>query len=130
MGYFRHQAQLRPPRTFPLVGHSIDFGQHSFQQGFGRGRGDARALKLADYAALPVDLGAHPLDFGSEVVEVWHGRPQDGRLTMNESRTLLKPLRIGVPLTEHPIGLPPYSSIGYGLSLRMGQADQAVRPQM
>jgi hypothetical protein len=27
-------------------------------------------LKLADFAALPVDLGAHPLDFGSEVVKL------------------------------------------------------------
>jgi hypothetical protein len=29
-------------------------------------------LKLADFAALPVDLGAHPLDFGTEVFKVWH----------------------------------------------------------
>jgi hypothetical protein len=32
----------------------------------------ARPLKLADFAALPVDLGAHPLDFGSEEVKL-HG---------------------------------------------------------
>jgi hypothetical protein len=30
-------------------------------------------LKLADIAALPVDLDAHSFDFGSEVFEVWHG---------------------------------------------------------
>jgi putative SOS response-associated peptidase YedK len=29
-------------------------------------------LKLADFAALPVDLGPHPLNFGSELVKVWH----------------------------------------------------------
>jgi hypothetical protein len=60
----------------PLDAHPIDFGQHSFQQGFGRGRGNARPLKLADLAALPVDLGAHPLDFGPELVNVWHGCPR------------------------------------------------------
>jgi hypothetical protein len=27
---------------------------------------------MADFAALPVDLGAHPLDFGSEMVKL-HG---------------------------------------------------------
>jgi hypothetical protein len=52
--------------------HPIDLGQHSFQQGFGRGRGNACPLKLADFAALSVDLGAHPLDFGSEMVKL-HG---------------------------------------------------------
>jgi hypothetical protein len=27
-------------------------------------------LKLSDFAPLPVDLGAHPLDFGSELVKL------------------------------------------------------------
>jgi hypothetical protein len=42
----------------PLGTHPINLGEHSLQQGFGRGRGDARALKLADIAALSVDLDA------------------------------------------------------------------------
>ena len=54
----------------PLGTHPINVGEHSFQQGFGRGRGDARALKLADFAALAVDLRAHPLDFGSELIKL------------------------------------------------------------
>jgi hypothetical protein len=33
--------------------------------GFGRGRGNASPLKLADFTALAVDLGAHSFDFGS-----------------------------------------------------------------
>jgi hypothetical protein len=31
---------------------------------------DACALKLADFATLPVYLRAHPLDFGSELVKL------------------------------------------------------------
>jgi hypothetical protein len=57
----------------PLDTHRIDLGEHSFQQGFCRDRGNPGPSELADFAALPVDLGAQPLDFGSEVVEVWHG---------------------------------------------------------
>jgi hypothetical protein len=54
----------------PLRTQSVDVGEHSFQQGFGRSRGDARVLKLPDFAALPEDLGTHPLDFGSELVKL------------------------------------------------------------
>jgi hypothetical protein len=51
--------------------YAVDVGEHSFQQSFGRGRGFAGPLK-PDFAALPVNLGAHPLDFGSELVKL-HG---------------------------------------------------------
>jgi hypothetical protein len=54
---------------------AVDGSEHSFRQSFGRGRGYAGPLKLPDFAALPLDLRAHPLDFGSEVVEVRHVRP-------------------------------------------------------
>jgi hypothetical protein len=56
----------------PLGTHPVDLGEHSLQQGFGRGRGDACPSKLPDIAALPVDLDAHSFDFGSEMVKL-HG---------------------------------------------------------
>lgn len=36
-------------------------------------RGDGRPLKLPDFAALPVNLCAHALDFRSELVKLHHG---------------------------------------------------------
>jgi hypothetical protein len=81
----------------PLLAHAVDIREHSFQQGFGRGRGYASPLKLADFAALPVDLDAHSFDFGSEVIKL-HGilvqpkpfrsgaaRPSSGDLPFREA---------------------------------------------
>ena len=36
--------------------HPLDLGEHSLQQGFGRRRGDARALELADIRTRAYDL--------------------------------------------------------------------------
>jgi hypothetical protein len=52
--------------------HPIDAGEHSFQQGFGRGRGYAGPLKLPDFAALPMNLGAHSFNFGSKLIKLHH----------------------------------------------------------
>jgi hypothetical protein len=41
-----------------------------YRDGFGRGRGYAGPLKLADFAALPVDLDAHSFNFGSDLVKL------------------------------------------------------------
>jgi hypothetical protein len=53
-------------------------------------------LKLPDFAALPVDLGAHPLYFGSELVKL-HGilvRPKPFR------SGAVKPSSAGLPFPE------------------------------
>jgi hypothetical protein len=39
----------------------VDLVQHSLQQRFRRGCGDARPLELSDFTALSLDLGTHPL---------------------------------------------------------------------
>jgi hypothetical protein len=57
-----------------------------YQQSFGRGRGDSRALKLPDFAALPVNLGAHSFDFGPEVVKL-HVRSRSARAISISRRT-------------------------------------------
>jgi hypothetical protein len=53
-----------------LATHPIDAVEHPFQQRFGRGGGYAGPLKLPDFAALPMDLGAHPLNFGSDLIKL------------------------------------------------------------
>jgi hypothetical protein len=52
--------------------HPIDAGEHFFQQSFGRSCGDPRPLKLTYFAALPVNLSPHTLDFGANLVKL-HG---------------------------------------------------------
>jgi hypothetical protein len=101
----QHFAFDRAGQLLELVSlgaHSIDVGKHSLQQSLGRGRGYASPLKLPDFAALSVDLGAHSFNFGSEVLEVWHGRLAVERPAVNGSRTKSKRLQIGVSLAEHP----------------------------
>jgi hypothetical protein len=40
----------------------VDLVEHSFQEGFGGGRGDPCPLELADFAPLRVNLNPHPLN--------------------------------------------------------------------
>jgi hypothetical protein len=46
----------------------LDLRQHSPEQEFSRCCPDAGALKLEDFLALSSDLGAHVLDFGTDVI--------------------------------------------------------------
>jgi hypothetical protein len=50
-GTIQPLLELVPLRTQP-----VDAGEHSLQQGFGRRRGDARALELADIRTRAYDL--------------------------------------------------------------------------
>src|SRR5579862_4975135 len=63
------RASQLPLEPVPLGTHPVDVVEHSFQQRLGRGRRYASPLKLVDFAALPMDLGAHPFDFGSDAPE-------------------------------------------------------------
>jgi hypothetical protein len=47
----------------------IDFVQHPIQQSFGRSCLNACALELPNLAALAIDLNAHVLDLGPNVID-------------------------------------------------------------
>jgi hypothetical protein len=56
-----------------LCAKPIDFVQHPIQQHFGRRGWDACSLELPYLAALAVDLNAHTLDLGPNVIDIRHG---------------------------------------------------------
>jgi hypothetical protein len=57
----------------PLCTKPIDLVQHPIQQRFGRRGRDACSLELPNLAALAVDLNAHMLDLGPNVIDIRHG---------------------------------------------------------
>jgi hypothetical protein len=56
----------------PFGAKVVDIHQHPRRQGFGRQRVYPGPLKPKDILPLAGDLGAHPLDFGSELVKLHH----------------------------------------------------------
>jgi len=77
----RRQFCLEP---VPLGTQVVDLGVHPAKEEFSRGRRDPRPLELEDFLPLALDLDAHTVDFGSDLVEVWHGAPE---ITIRPSRT-------------------------------------------
>jgi len=72
----------------------IDFVQHPIQQRFGRRGWDACSLELPNLAALAVDLNAHVLDLGPNVIDIRHGSALEwGHLHKNKKRTNLQAAR-------------------------------------
>jgi hypothetical protein len=55
-------------KPLPLSTKVIDFGVHPCKEEFSRGGGDPCPLELEDFPALPSDLDAHVLDFGTDVI--------------------------------------------------------------
>jgi hypothetical protein len=53
-------------QSIPFGTQIVDLVEHSFQEGFGRGRRDPCPLELADFAPLPMNLDPHPLNFGPD----------------------------------------------------------------
>src|SRR5436190_17004189 len=67
-------AALLPLEPVPLVTKALDLRQHSLQQELSRCSRYAGALKLENFLSLSSDLGAHVLDFGTDVVQT-HNAP-------------------------------------------------------
>jgi hypothetical protein len=58
-----------------LSAKSIDFSQHPFEEEFGGGGGNTRALKLKDFLAMTPQLGAHVFNLGPDELDTWHFPP-------------------------------------------------------
>jgi hypothetical protein len=71
-GFALHGAALFFPQPVAFSAERIDLGEHPSQQGFGRQCVYPGPLKPKDILPLAGDLGAHPLDFGSELVKLHH----------------------------------------------------------
>jgi hypothetical protein len=56
-----------------LGAESVDLIQHSIQESVGRFGRYPCPLQLLYFAALPVDLRPHPLDFAANMLNVRHG---------------------------------------------------------
>jgi hypothetical protein len=48
----------------------IDLVEHPLQQRFSRSRRNPGSLKLSDFAALTMNLGAHPLNLASDIFKL------------------------------------------------------------
>jgi hypothetical protein len=64
--YALHGTGLFLFQSVPFGTKFVDLVEHSFQEGFGRGRGNPCPLELSDFAPLPLDLDPHPLNFGPD----------------------------------------------------------------
>jgi hypothetical protein len=62
------RAALLLFEQFTLSTKVVDFGVHPSKEEFSRGGGNPCPLKLEDFLALPSDLDAHVLDFGTDVM--------------------------------------------------------------
>jgi hypothetical protein len=57
----------------PLGTQPIDAVEHPFQQRFGRRRRNPCPLKLPDFPALSLNLGAHPFDLFPNLIKLHDG---------------------------------------------------------
>jgi hypothetical protein len=61
------------PKPVAFSAERVDLGLHPAKQQFGRYRVDPGPLELEDVLALPSDLKAHTLDFGTNMFKLHHG---------------------------------------------------------
>jgi hypothetical protein len=57
----------------PLGTQPIDAVEHPFQERFGRRRRNPCPLKLPDFPALSLNLGAHPFDLCPDLIKLHDG---------------------------------------------------------
>jgi hypothetical protein len=66
----------------------VDFGQHPLKERLGRSGGNTGPLELPDFPALAMDLSAHPLDLGPDVIDARHGLTRENQVVLkNKKRT-------------------------------------------
>jgi hypothetical protein len=70
-----------------LLTKPVDFGVHSGEEEFSRGRGDPRPLELEDFLPLAPDLDPHVLDLPSDEFEVCHFHPGTWKGLKNKKGT-------------------------------------------
>jgi hypothetical protein len=54
----------------PLDAELVDFVEHPLQHRCSRSRRNPGSLKLSDFAALTMNLGAHPLNLAPDIIKL------------------------------------------------------------